>query len=90
VPAGGDWTRVFFPVGLGALTALRGSVATVLGDTTAIRILHNPAAGFPPPEVTAQLGVDNITAVARVPEPSGLWLLAAGVSALRARRRLSR
>jgi len=90
VPAGGDWTPVFFPIGLGALTALRGSVATVLGDTTAIRIVHNPVAGFPPPPVAAQLGVDNITAVARVPEPSVLWLLAAGVTALRTRSRLSR
>jgi PEP-CTERM motif-containing protein len=79
LPAGGDWTHATFDVSAAGLTALNGSVATLLSNVTALRIMHSPAAGFPPPAIAAVLGVDNITAI---PEPSTILLSALGLGAL--------
>ena len=82
LPAGSGWQKATFS-GSG-LTALNGNINTLLGDVTAIRILHNTSAGFPPVAVAASLGVDNITAI---PEPSAGLLVAAGIAMIARRRR---
>lgn len=81
LPAGSGWRSVTFLVGPNDLTALAGSVTTVLANTTALRIYHSPAAAFPGPAVEAQLGVDNIGAAA-VPEPTTMLLLGTGLAGI--------
>jgi hypothetical protein len=89
LPAGSGWTPVEFLVDPGHLTAAMGSVNTVLANTTALRLFHSPAPGYPGPSVVAQLGVDNITALpTAVPEPSTAAILGVGLMAFLARRRL--
>ncbi len=93
VPAGSGWTRINFMIGAGDLTALQGSVIGALTDVNELRLFHSPALGFPGPFISAQLGLDNITAAAgrtSVPEPFSLLLLGsglAGVSAIQRRRK---
>ena len=81
VPAGSGWTHISFGVAESNLTALAGSVHTVLLNTTAIRIYDSAALDFPGPAVVARLGVDNIAA-AGVPEPGAWSLLGGGLAAL--------
>lgn len=81
LPSGSGWRSVTFLVGPNDLTALSGSVTTVLANTTALRIYHSPAAAFPGPPVEAQLDVDNIRAAA-VPEPATMLLLGSGLAAV--------
>ena len=96
LPAGSGWTSVVFPIAPGDLTALLGSVNTALAAPTELRIFHNPDPDFPGPPngiptVTAELGVDNISAVVNTaPEPSTMLLLGLGVAAAISRRRASR
>jgi hypothetical protein len=92
VPAGGGWTTISFPITQADLVPGGfGTVAGALAGTDTIRLFHNPDATFPgpfvgPPAILANLGVDNITAVA-IPEP-GTWLLVlAGFGVLTAVRR---
>ena len=92
VPAGSGWISVEFD--LTSLTTLFGTAAGALGNVEVLRIFHNPAADFPGPgagipAIVAELGVDNIEAVAAVPEPAtGALLLLAGAAV--ARRRYGR
>lgn len=79
LPAGGGWMHATFDVSAGGLTVLNGSAANLLSNVTVLRIMHNPAAGFPPPSIAAVLGVDNITAI---PEPSTVFLSALGLGML--------
>jgi hypothetical protein len=88
LPAGGAWTHVSFD--LNDLTALMGNVATLLANTTLIRIIHAPTAVFPPEPVAGVLGIDNIAAAAgpvAVDEPASAWLIAAAALALAVRLR---
>jgi hypothetical protein len=87
LPGGSGWQSLVFPLfGPGGLIGINGAtpadVATLLANTTAIRIFHLPAgatlANNGPP-IVSELGVDNITAVAVVPEPTSLALLATGI-----------
>ncbi len=79
LPAGSGWTDVVFPIAPDDLSAGLGSVLAALSGTTAMRLFHSPALGFPGPEVVAQLGVDDIEALAAVPEPTTLALWASGL-----------
>jgi hypothetical protein len=90
--AGSGWSDIVFPVGPSFLTAGLGDVLTALRNTTVIRLYHSEADNFPNPivpiaPVTAQLGVDNMTAVTAIPEPATLALLATGIGALVSQRR---
>jgi hypothetical protein len=90
--AGGNWTHVVFPILASDLTVLQGSATTLLSNTTVLRIFSGVEADFPPARIAGALGVDNIQAIAAVPEPTTLALFASGVGwlALRTRRRAGR
>jgi len=79
--AGGGWTHVHFDLSPAALTA---GALPVLGGVIQLRIFHAPDALFPGPNIEAQLGVDNISAV---PEPGRMALLLGGLAMLAMRRR---
>lgn len=90
LPVGSGWQTLRFHVRPGDLTAALGSVATVLSNTTAVRLYHSPTPNFPNPvfpvpSIAAQLGIDNLAAV---PEPAslGLFALLLGTAAARRRR----
>jgi hypothetical protein len=93
VPAGSGWVHIVFPIEPGDLTAGLGSVNTALANTTLLRLYHSdvpnfPNPIFPIPAIVAQLGVDNIEALAApVPEPAACLLLLGGVAAAMRRRR---
>jgi hypothetical protein len=78
VPAGTDWTSIQFNITPGALTSPLGSAAGALSNASELRIFHNPAPFFidgQMPAIAANVGVDNIRALA--PEPATLWLFGA-------------
>ena len=84
LPAGSGWTTMTFSLAPGDVTPLFGSLDAALGGATEVRFFHNPAFGFGGPEVgapaiAATIGLDNITAVAVVPEPSTLLLVGGGL-----------
>lgn len=93
LPVGSGWTNAFFSLNPADLTVLAGNVNTLLGNTTVLRIIHNPAADVAAP-VAGVLGVDNIQAVAAIPEPGTFAVLLpalaflSGLGTLRRRRRL--
>jgi hypothetical protein len=92
VPAGAGWMNIQFLVGPAHLTALIGTVEQALANTTVVRLYHSDVPNFPNPVVSipaisALLGVDNITAVGAVPEPSTLALLGLAVATGLVRRR---
>jgi hypothetical protein len=94
VPSGADWTHVSFSVRPLDLVALMGSVDTLLGNVTVLRLFHGPDPLFPGPDIVTQLGVDNIVAngALAAPEPGTALLLVAAILALEIgrRRRLQR
>ena len=81
LPAGGDWTTLEFSLAVADLITLQGDVNALLGNVTALRLFHSSQDAFPGEPIAAQLGVDNVTALANgepppgVPEPAS-WLLA--------------
>lgn len=78
LPAGSGWTHVSFAITPPALTVLQGDAATLLGNTTVLRI-YSGGADFPPERITGVLGVDNVRAV---PEPASAALLLGGMAAV--------
>jgi len=83
VPAGSGWQQIFFPTGLSHLTAGLGSTSAAMSNVTFMRLYHSQSPNFPNPvnpiaPVTAQLGVDDVVAVA-TPEPASLLLLGTGL-----------
>jgi hypothetical protein len=87
--AGGGWTSISFSVAAANLTAISGSVNTVLQNTTAFRIFNSQDPTFPGPPSESILGVDNIRADG-VPEPGAWTMFAGGLSVLLAVRLRSR
>lgn len=83
LPSGSGWTNVVFGTSASDLTATLGSASAALADARDIRILHALTAVFPGENKTAQIGLDNLTAV---PEPGTGLLLGLGLVALGARR----
>ncbi len=96
VPAGGQWTRIAFPILPAALVAGTGTVDGALSNTTVLRLFHNPDPTYPSeglPPVFAFMGVDNIEAVAApnaIPEPATLLLAGMGLILASAIRRNKR
>jgi len=87
LPAGGSWTHAVFPVAAADLMALQGDASTLLGNTTLLRIFSGADPAFPPERMVGVLGVDNIEAIAAIPEPGTVALLAAGLALVGARAR---
>jgi hypothetical protein len=84
--AGGGWTSVVLPIGLGDLTALEGTVLGALTNATELRIVHSSAASNPISPIAGLLGVDNITTIEgppldNVPEPDTLAILGGAIAA---------
>jgi len=63
LPPHGDWVTAVFSLRPNDLTVLRGNLETALTNAHGLRIIHNDQATFPPPTITARLGVDNIKSV---------------------------
>ena len=82
LPSGGGWTHAFFALDPGSLTVLSGAAATLLSNTTVLRIFSGAGPTFPPDPALGMLGVDNIAAVSAVPEPGTAALVAAGLGVL--------
>jgi hypothetical protein len=85
-------THAVFAITPADLTVLQGSATTLLSNTTVLRIFSGAEVAFPPARVAGALGVDDIEAIAAVPEPSSVALFGAGIGwlALRTRRRANR
>ena len=88
LPAQSDWTNVVFPIGLTQLTAVPGApgapvgtVAGALENAAILRIIHAPGLTGPVP-LAGELGVDNITALAAIPEPVTTSSVALGLAIL--------
>jgi hypothetical protein len=77
VAAGGGWQSISYSLAEADLVAALGDVNAALSGVTVLRVFHGVADGFPGEAVSAQLGVDNIRAVAAVPEPA-TWALMIG------------
>lgn len=89
VPAGSGWRTVSFPIAAANFSG--GSFADVMGNVAELNLVHSPnviIARSSAPNIAAELGVDNITAV--VPEPAtaiALGALAIGMLVSRGSRR---
>lgn len=81
---GSGWQHVRFGITAADLTAVAGSVSTVLSHTTILRIFHSTTPTFPGESSVAQIGLDNIQAV---PEPATLIALGLGGLAILRKRR---
>jgi hypothetical protein len=69
VPAGSGWVRVTWQVGAANLIPNPGTVtpvdpAVALTQVGVLRLFHNPQPSFPPPAIVAEVGIDNIRALA--------------------------
>lgn len=88
LPVGGGWTTVSFSLASGNLTG--GNYATVMGNVTTFDLAHSPSvisARSSSPNIVAQLGVDNITAV---PEPTTTILALSALALAGSKSRRSR
>jgi hypothetical protein len=84
--AQGGWTTHTFSIRPSDLTVLAGTANATLAGAFELRIFHNPDPEFPGPpsgipRINAQLGVDNVRA-AVIPEPSTVYLVFAGLTAI--------
>ena len=91
ISAGSGWQHILFPLLGASLLNFVGSVETAMTDVTLIRLYHSPTNNVPNPivpipEITASLGVDDISALV-IPEPSTMLLLGTGLVGLAVLRR---
>lgn len=83
--AGSGWQSVEFSVAAADLVSVGGaSVAGTLSNVTVLRVLNSDVPSWVGSDVTAELFVDNITAV---PEPATLFVLGLGSLLLKRRTR---
>lgn len=88
LPAGGGWTTVMFPLTPANLSG--GAFGTVMGRVTELDLVHSPSLisdRSSAPNIAAQLGVDDVTAV---PEPGAAGSAAAALAAVACLRRRRR
>lgn len=90
VAAGSGWRRIVFSLAEADLIAGVGTVGGALADTTVLRLYHAVADGFPGEAQAGLLGVDDIEAVAGIPEPTTWALMIAGFGAVGALARRKR
>jgi hypothetical protein len=64
LPAGSGWQTAVFAVSPADLIVLQGDATALLGATTQLRIFHSIEPMFPGEAIVAQLGVDNVLALA--------------------------
>ena len=86
LPVGSGWMHFGFDIEAADLTALTGDAATLLGQTSLLRIIHSPSPALAVP-VAGVLGVDNIQGNADldgvpISEPGNLSALAIGLLGL--------
>ena len=87
VEGGSGWQTISFGVEASDLVSGGlGTIADALAGAAFLRIFDNAAPAFPGPEVVANLGVDNISAV---PVPPAIVYLASGIVGLFCRRRVA-
>jgi len=86
LPAGSGWMHFVFPISPPSLTVVTGSATAALTNATLMRIINAPDPGDAISAVGV-LGVDNITAVGAVPEPSTVLVVVAGLGCLAVLRR---
>lgn len=84
LPAGSGWQTFTFSLAPGSLVTLLGTAEGALSNAQELRLFHNPVPVFfgPPsssPPVVGTLGLDNLAAVAVVPEPASVLLLGTGL-----------
>jgi hypothetical protein len=65
LPAASGWKNISFPIASTDLTRVSGTAtySTVMAGVVAVRLLHSSTASDRGQQVTATLGVDNITAI---------------------------
>jgi hypothetical protein len=63
LPPRSNWISAAFSLRPNDLTVVKGNAVAALTNAYGLRIIHNDEATFPPPTITARLGVDNIKAV---------------------------
>ncbi|EHR70887.1 PEP-CTERM putative exosortase interaction domain-containing protein [Burkholderiales bacterium JOSHI_001] len=84
LPANSGWRSFQFSV---LPQDLAGPAAAALAQVTQLRLIHAVDPVFPGPAITAVLGIDNVSAVAAIPEPASAWLLMGGMAGLVVLRR---
>jgi hypothetical protein len=83
--ADGLWHHAIFQLDSASMSpvGIPPTLSQVLSGPVEMRILNSSAPALNGDTIVATLGVDNIHAIAAVPEPAGILALAAGASACR-------
>lgn len=91
VPAQQGWTRIEFPISALDLQGVQGvgtNFRSVMTNVAALRILHATSPDNNGSTITGTIGIDNISALRRLPEPAtGVAAIWISLAALHLRRR---